>query len=120
MCDRRSHGKCRRYTPSRASKGVGKTTTAANLAATLAAAGYDTVAVDADLGSASLGPSLGVEPGETTLHDVLAGEADPVDATREGPHGLAVLPGGTASNTSGRPSRARSSTCWRRSRAQTT
>ncbi|WP_284032163.1 MinD/ParA family ATP-binding protein [Halobaculum lipolyticum] len=74
--------------------GVGKTTTAANLAATLAAAGYDTVAVDADLGSASLGPSLGVEPGEATLHDVLAGDAEPAEALREGPHGLAVLPGG--------------------------
>ncbi|WP_435062980.1 P-loop NTPase [Halobaculum sp. EA56] len=75
--------------------GVGKTTTAANLAATLAAAGHDTVAVDADLGSASLAPTLGVEPGDVTLHDVLAGEADPVDATVEGPHGLAVVPGGT-------------------------
>ncbi|UIP00750.1 MinD/ParA family protein [Halobaculum sp. CBA1158] len=75
--------------------GVGKTATAANLAATLAAAGYDTVAVDADLGSASLAPTLGVDPGETTLHDVLAGEGDPAEATREGPHGLAVLPGGT-------------------------
>jgi len=75
--------------------GVGKTTTAANLAATLAAAGHDTVAVDADLGSASLGPTLGVEPGEATLHDVLAGEAGPSEATREGPHGLAVLPGGS-------------------------
>lgn len=74
--------------------GVGKTTTAANLAATLAAAGYETVAVDADLGSASLGPSLGVEPGEVTLHDVLAGESEPAEGTREGPHGLAVLPGG--------------------------
>ncbi|MFC7098030.1 P-loop NTPase [Halobaculum marinum] len=74
--------------------GVGKTTTAANLAATLAAAGYDTVAVDADLGSASLGPSLGVDPDGVTLHDVLAGEADPQEALREGPHGLAVLPGG--------------------------
>ncbi|WP_284012049.1 P-loop NTPase [Halobaculum litoreum] len=74
--------------------GVGKTTTAANLAATLAAAGYDTVAVDADLGSASLGPTLGVEPGAVTLHDVLAGDAEPREALREGPHGLAVLPGG--------------------------
>jgi len=74
--------------------GVGKTTTAANLAATLAAAGHETVAVDADLGSASLGPSLGVPPGEVTLHDVLAGEGDPAEATREGPHGLAVVPGG--------------------------
>ncbi|WP_277553677.1 MinD/ParA family ATP-binding protein [Halobaculum limi] len=74
--------------------GVGKTTTAANLAATLAAAGYQTVAVDADLGSATLGATLGVEPGEVTLHDVLAGEADPPEASYEGPHGLAVLPGG--------------------------
>lgn len=75
--------------------GVGKTTTAANLAATLAAAGYDTVAVDADLGSASLAPSLGIEPGEVTIHDVLAGEAEPSEALCEGPHGLAVLPGGS-------------------------
>lgn len=74
--------------------GVGKTTTAANLAATLAAAGYQTVAVDADLGSATLGATLGVEPDEVTLHDVLAGEAEPLEASYEGPHGLAVLPGG--------------------------
>ena len=83
------------YAVASAKGGVGKTTTAANLAATLAAAGFETVAVDGDVGTANLAPALGVEVPEDgeTLHDVLAGEADPVDATYRGPHGLAVIPG---------------------------
>jgi septum site-determining protein MinD len=86
--------------------GVGKTTTAANLAAALAAAGPRVAIVDGDLGMANLAGALGVEVGEVTIHDVLAGDdgapddaADGPDidaAIHEGPHGLAVVPGSPA------------------------
>ncbi|MFC6826807.1 cell division ATPase MinD [Halopelagius fulvigenes] len=75
--------------------GVGKTTTTTNLAAALAAAGADVAVVDGDLGMANLAGALGVVPTEPTLHDVLAGEADVTEATQEGPHGMAVVPGAT-------------------------
>lgn len=73
--------------------GVGKTTTAVNVAAVLEEEGYDAVVVDADLGMANLAAVLGLEP-EVTLHDVLAGEADLWDAVIEANDGdLLVLPG---------------------------
>ncbi|SFR34576.1 cell division ATPase MinD [Halogeometricum limi] len=73
--------------------GVGKTTTTTNLAAALAAAGADVAVVDGDLGMANLAGSLGVDSSGATLHDVLAEEAELGDAVREGPHGMAVVPG---------------------------
>jgi len=76
--------------------GVGKTTTAANLAAALAAAGPRVAVVDGDLGMPNLADTLGVEVGEVTLHDVLAGDADTPTAIHEGPHGLSVVPGSSA------------------------
>ena len=73
--------------------GVGKTTTVANLGAVLAAGGHETVVVDADLGMGNLAGALGVDAdGGTTVHDVLAGRATAVEARREGPVGLGVLP----------------------------
>jgi septum site-determining protein MinD len=74
--------------------GVGKTTTVANLATALSAAGYDVVGVDVDLGMANLGPVLGVDPDEgATIHDVLAGEAGVTAATYETERDFSVIPG---------------------------
>lgn len=74
--------------------GVGKTTTVANLATALSAAGYDVVGVDVDLGMANLGPVLGVDPEEgSTIHNVLAGEAGVTAATYETERDFSVIPG---------------------------
>jgi chromosome partitioning protein len=65
--------------------GVGKTTTAVNVAACIAAAGYETLVVDVDpQGNATVG--LGVaRDGSTGLYDVLGGEVAAADAVRPTP-----------------------------------
>jgi septum site-determining protein MinD len=74
--------------------GVGKTTTVANLATALSAAGYDVVGVDVDLGMANLGPVLGVDPDDgATIHDVLAGDAGITAATYRTDRDFSVIPG---------------------------
>ncbi|MFB6127239.1 MAG: P-loop NTPase [Halolamina sp.] len=81
------------YAVASAKGGVGKSTTTANLASTLAAADYDIAVVDGDIGMANLAGMLGVDVDGPTLHDVLAGDADVADATYPGPHGMSVVPG---------------------------
>lgn len=72
--------------------GVGKTTTAINLGAVLEKNGYDAVVVDADLGMANLGEMLDATQ-ETTIHDVLAGNATVSAALSDAPGGLTIIPG---------------------------
>ncbi|MFB6268378.1 MAG: cell division ATPase MinD [Halobacterium sp.] len=73
--------------------GVGKSTTTANLGVALADDGFDVAVVDVDLGMANLAGLLGVDA-DATLHDVLAGDASPADATYES-NGLTLVPGST-------------------------
>lgn len=72
--------------------GVGKTTTAVNIAAALEEMGYESVVVDADLGMANLGEMLGVEH-ETSIHDILAGNATVSEALTDAPGGMTVIAG---------------------------
>lgn len=73
--------------------GVGKTTTAVSLAASLAEAGANTIVVDADP-QANATVALGLPKDEQpSLYDVLAGTTSAVDALREtGTPNLRVLP----------------------------
>ncbi|MFB6165168.1 MAG: MinD/ParA family protein [Haloarculaceae archaeon] len=72
--------------------GVGKTTTTIDLGVALADRGFDVAIVDGDLGMTNLAGMIGLDHGPT-LHDALAGEVTPREATVEGPGGVAVLPG---------------------------
>ncbi len=63
--------------------GVGKTTTAVNLAASLAAAEQDTLLVDCDpQGNATSGLGVKLAPGDATLYQVLIGHCPAQDALR--------------------------------------
>ena len=72
--------------------GVGKTTTAVNLAAAMEEEGYDVVVVDADLGMANLGAMLGVDP-DTSIHQILAGGRAVSDALTDVQGGITIVPG---------------------------
>lgn len=61
--------------------GTGKTTFSINLAAALSSLGFDTVLLDADASMGDLASYLGLTADKATLHDVLAGEALPEDAS---------------------------------------
>ena len=72
--------------------GVGKTTTAVNVAAALEEHGYDTAVVDADLGMANLGAMLGLSY-ESSVHDVLAGNATVSEVATDAQGGVTTVPG---------------------------
>jgi len=72
--------------------GVGKTTTAINLAAALAAREHEVAVVDADLAMPNVAEMLGVES-DAYLHDVLSGEATVSETLTDAPGGLTIIPG---------------------------
>lgn len=64
--------------------GVGKTTTAVNLAASLAAAGQDVLVVDIDpQGNASSGLGVNLSKEDASLYHVLIGQTTPEEALRD-------------------------------------
>jgi septum site-determining protein MinD len=76
--------------------GTGKTTVSANLGVALAQFDQDVTILDADIAMANLELVLGMTGKETTLHDVLAGDAPIEDAIYEGPGGVKVIPAGVS------------------------
>jgi septum site-determining protein MinD len=86
------------YAVAGAKGGVGKTTTSLNLGAALATTGQSVVVVELDLAMANVADflALDVDPEtDTTLHDVLAGDAAVADAVYDADDGFAVVPSGT-------------------------
>ncbi len=78
--------------------GVGKTTVVSNLGAALAEYGRNTVVVDANLTTPSLGFHLGIPLYPKTLHDVLRNEAHISEATYVHNSGLRIVPAGLSVN----------------------
>ena len=72
--------------------GVGKTTTAVNIAAAVEEEGYDVVVIDADLGMANLAAMLEVEP-EESIHEVLKGGNTVSAALTDVQGGITIVPG---------------------------
>lgn len=74
--------------------GVGKTTTAVNLATALAGMNRHVALVDTDLGMANLATFIDLDADSETLHDVLAGTVPLSAATYRLARNLSVVPSG--------------------------
>ena len=80
------------YSISSGKGGVGKTTSAINLAAALNLLGEDVLIVDANLSTPNIGLHLGAPIVPVTLNHVLDGRADVADAIYEHESGIKILP----------------------------
>ena len=74
--------------------GVGKTSTAVNMAAALSYFGRDVVVIDGNLSTPNLGLHLGVPVVPITLHDVLKGKNSILDSVYLHHTGLKIVPAG--------------------------
>ncbi|MEM5812987.1 MAG: cell division ATPase MinD [Candidatus Aenigmatarchaeota archaeon] len=74
--------------------GVGKTMVTANLGIALVEIGKDVTLIDGNLTTPNLGLHLGIPSFPTTLHDVLKGKVDIMDAVYEHDSGLKIVPAG--------------------------
>lgn len=74
--------------------GVGKTSTAVNMAAALSYFGRDVVVVDGNLSTPNVGLHLGVPVVPITLHDVLKGKNSLLDSVYLHHSGLKIIPAG--------------------------
>ena len=74
--------------------GVGKTSTAVNMAAALSYFGRDVVVVDGNLSTPNLGLHLGVPVVPITLHDVLKGKSGLSESVYLHHSGLKIVPAG--------------------------
>ena len=73
--------------------GVGKTTTAINLTATLLGFGRSAILVDGDLSGSNIALHLGLPLNERTLHTVLKNKHSMRESIYKHPSGLFVIPG---------------------------
>lgn len=74
--------------------GVGKTMIAANLGVALVEIGKDVTLIDGNITTPNLGFHLGIPSFPTTLHDVLKGRVEIIDAVYEHDSGLKIVPAG--------------------------
>ncbi|MBN2881499.1 P-loop NTPase [Candidatus Woesearchaeota archaeon] len=72
--------------------GVGKTTTAVNLASALHLNEHDTVVIDGNLSTPNVGLHLGIPNGVHNFHDVLEGRKHILEAVYKHPSGIRVIP----------------------------
>ncbi|MBU5678963.1 MAG: cell division ATPase MinD [Candidatus Aenigmatarchaeota archaeon] len=74
--------------------GVGKTMVTANLGMALLEIGKDVTLIDGNLTTPNLGLHLGIPSFPNTLHDVLKGKVEIMDAVYEHDSGLKIVPAG--------------------------